>query len=122
MLKSKAMEWVKALRSGKFKQTQDTLKEVDENDQVIGHCCLGVLGEINKCDEEFLRSYGTLDSQEVFLTCGLKNDTGRPVDKMDNHVSIKIGAMQYPNLAEANDDGVSFKKIATWIEKNYKLL
>ena len=40
--------WVKALRSGKFKQSTGTLKDVNNSGDVVGYCCLGVLCAISK--------------------------------------------------------------------------
>mgnify|MGYP007046850129 CR=1 FL=1 len=45
MKKDIAKKWVKALRSGKFKQGQGTLKQYDSEGN-IKHCCLGVLCEL----------------------------------------------------------------------------
>lgn len=42
MTKSEARKWIRALRSGKFKQGQGALCKDGK------HCCLGVLCEINK--------------------------------------------------------------------------
>jgi hypothetical protein len=39
-------EWVAALRSGKYFQTLGRLVSVDDHDNVIGNCCLGVACEL----------------------------------------------------------------------------
>lgn len=132
MKKRNAMKWVKALRSGKFKQTNCTLVKTDKDGQPVGYCCLGVLGKISGLDEisklkdvEFLEC----GNNEV---CDLKSSNGTPLDNNEEGMpivlSVKSGKTgkripkSFSNLAEANDSGVSFKSIASWIEKNFKYL
>lgn len=43
MKKNIATKWVKALRSGKYKQAKDALCSFDEHGKPSGYCCLGVL-------------------------------------------------------------------------------
>jgi hypothetical protein len=46
-MKKKIMEkWVKALRSGEYKQCQETLCSVDYNTGEKSYCCLGVLTDL----------------------------------------------------------------------------
>ncbi len=88
-LKSK---WLKALRSGKFKQTEGELHNHE------GYCCLGVLRAI--CTEPKLRK--------------------EPGDELIDLLQLpKIGLTekQQTRLATMNDYGQSFTKIAKWIEK-----
>lgn len=37
-----AKAWVAALRSGDYKQSKRFLTRIDENGDIVGHCCLGV--------------------------------------------------------------------------------
>lgn len=60
MEKKQAMKWVKALRSGKFKQAQSQLCTLDRNDKPDGYCCLGVLAHINGATLDDIRYLGTL--------------------------------------------------------------
>jgi len=119
MEKKLAMKWVRALRSGKFKQTKEKLRK-ETNDGKVGYCCLGVLATICKIEEDVIGAYGDLSGEE-FSACDVKDCLGAP-----NEGSVKVrhgkGYFGFDSLAEANDGGASFRAIATWIEKNYKKL
>jgi hypothetical protein len=129
-------KWVKALRSGKFKQGQGTLKKFNKQGQAQ-HCCLGVLCELynetmkknNKktlpekvCDNDSDFSYG------YSRFGGKKEDLPKEVKDWSG-ISNSMGAFttdnpihdQY-NLADLNDTGRKFKTIANIIEKNYESL
>jgi hypothetical protein len=129
-------KWVKALRSGKFKQGQGTLKQFNKQGQTQ-HCCLGVLCELynntmkkNKkktlpekvCDNDRDFSYG------YSRFGGKKEDLPKDVMKWAG-IGNSMGEFttddpvydQY-NLADLNDTGRKFKTIADIIEKNYEQL
>lgn len=121
MEKKLAMKWVKALRSGKYKQANDFLVTLDDDEKAVGFCCLGVLAKITGYEIEDMAEDVVLDPDK-YKKCGLENDTGLPVNKDEGRLKIEINDQYYDSLAAANDEGVSFKAIATWIEKNYKSL
>lgn len=122
MRKAIATKWVAALRSGDYKQTNSQLR----NDK--GFCCLGVLCNIHAQEHPKIAAKQTnptmyLDSgytlpDEVIRWASLSSDIGEKRD----HGKIIINGDVYHHLAAANDSGVSFKRIANWIEKNYKEL
>jgi hypothetical protein len=106
-------EWVKALRSGKYDQTTETLEKDG------AYCCLGVLcvvaGQDIPDDANDLDSYeyesGEDDEDEILLfdmrpfrdQCGL----GTAPDSLQN------------KLVKMNDDeNKTFAEIADWIEQN----
>jgi hypothetical protein len=125
MLKSKAMKWVKALRSGKYKQTKRMLyKPTTTESGPEGYCCLGVLGCISGFKNEDLKFAALLEDRKD--TCGVRWGDGSPLnlDGFGKRLKFKVkGELKsFDSLAEANDKGVSFKQIASWIEKNYELL
>ncbi len=113
-----AKKWIKALRSGEFKQTKGTLN--DEN----GYCCLGVAcsvyeketgktlprddkGYYNGGALPFLR--GKFDIVKEWL--GLKDDVGW----LENDVRR--------SLVDINDlENTNFNSIADIIEKNQEKL
>ncbi len=105
-----AKKWVKALRSGAYKQGRDILQYDDQ------YCCLGVLCKIapkaiKRIDLKLNRLIGgTLDSQpKVLKWSGLKSSTGR----------YAIGS----SLVVANDiEGMSFNQIADIIEAYWETL
>ena len=135
-------KWVKALRSGKFKQGQGTLKQFNKQGQTQ-HCCLGVLCELyndtmkkNKkktlpetvCDNDRDFSYGYCRfggkkedlPKEVKDWSGIKTSLGRfEITKTDED---GIEDYEVETLADLNDLGKKFKTIANIIEKNYEVL
>ena len=144
MRKEVMVKWVKALRSGKFKQGQGTLKQFNKKGQEQ-HCCLGVLCELynetmkkNKkkmlsetvCDNDRDFSYGYSRfggkkedlPKEVKDWSGIKNSLGKfktPTDIADKSHWYDDGEIC---LADLNDLGKKFKTIANIIEKNYEVL
>ena len=104
MKKEIADLWVKALRSGKYKQTKGKLK--DE----FGYCCLGVLCDISKLDSfkdnRYLDQLGILP-EEVKRWSGIKD---------------RFGSLYHESLSGFNDDGESFEEIANIIEKNWEII
>ena len=111
MEKRIAEKWVNALRSGKYKQGKNTLKQV-RSDEEVTYCCLGVLAE--ECGVMDVLS-GSQNLQE-WKNRPIEDVNGVRKDKKD----IKIGKQCYESLADANDDGTSFKEIADYIFENYK--
>ena len=144
MKKNIAKRWVKALRSGKYKQGQCLLKQVEEGQ--VKYCCLGVLCELYNQDmkrngkkpmrEKFIRgdksfdemdrySFGLSDHllpQKIRRWAGMRFVDGqlyKPNSKPHECGTIvKINSVEYDNLSGMNDDGLSFKRIATVIERN----
>lgn len=118
-----ARKWVKALRSGKYKQTTGTLTQLDDKEKVIGHCCLGVLCELAVADKIIKKHSGkchvTYDGKDDLLPekvrkwVGLRTNNGG-LDSLVEGVK---------NLASLNDyPKKSFKFIARVIEQKAKEL
>ena len=142
-MKNKIMKrWVKALRSGKFKQGRNTLKQLTR-DGGAKHCCLGVLCElynqdrkknhkkmidtkINNWDTNFkygvieFDGYSGLLPKEVKEWAGLTHCTGEFLEYAD--CSFPVTKAKYYSLADMNDKGVTFKTIADTIEKQWENL
>mgnify|MGYP001438297913 CR=1 FL=1 len=98
-------KWVKALRSGEYKQTRGTLVDRD------GFCCLGVLCDIaNKENVVELHDYQDRGN----LPCKVMKWSG-----IEDSYGERKGRRKA--LAILNDfNRYSFKKIANVIEKEYK--
>jgi len=114
-------KWIKALRSGQFKQGQNYLRQREPRPTVDGNqdrfCCLGVLCQLyandnkaeDKWEEKFARTFsfgGKTDAppSEVLDWAGL--------ELTENHYDIST-------LVGMNDNrGVSFDGIADYIEAN----
>ncbi len=110
MKKNIATRWVKALRSGKYVQGQGRLMTVGEDRN--RYCCLGVLCEV--VDVPYNYNEGGLPSPARDVA-GMHSNIG----SWDCEGGIRS---KYANLAEMNDSGQSFKRIANFIERNYKEL
>ena len=133
-------KWIKALRSGKFKQGTGTLKQYNSKGQAQ-HCCLGVLCELYNQemkkskkktlpekvydnDYDFSHGYsrfgGKKDNlpKEVKDWAGIKNSLGKfYVEDFGNNLCLGENS-----LADLNDTGRKFKTIADIIEKNWEIL
>ena len=89
--------WVKALRSGEYRQGKGWLRRDGT------HCCLGVLCEItqpaNPVDAEPWSEFGYRPFDEQWPGVGLEPEFAHVVGRM-------------------NDDGLAFSEIADYIEAN----
>lgn len=104
-----AKKWVKALRSGKYKQTKEVLFNG------TGYCCLGVLCEVvGMSPTRDLRGFH-YDNMGLLLPEAAMQLSGIKTDGAD-----LIIAGRYTTLANQNDHGKSFKQIANFIEKHWK--
>ncbi len=140
MKKDIAKKWVRALRSGKYKQAQGVLKTKTKTGRVR-HCCLGVLCELyqNDCKRKKkkgvcvteIESYG-YDVPKNSTVFNFANDPtvlpeavrswARMCDdaggfRRDNTAFVAKNT-RCQNLAELNDAGAKFEKIADIIEAN----
>lgn len=121
-MKKKVMEkWVKALRSGEYKQTQGELVSADDS-----FCCLGVLCNISDVGEWVKYNDLSLDSSEEWYYECPHESTNQwlPNDVMDwAGMNSSIGEMGAEEpLTELNDGGKTFNQIADIIEENYETL
>ena len=102
------MKWVDALESGKYTQTEGTLK-----DAYGGFCCLGVACDVSglgKWDKDgfYLKEDGGLPKKVVDYF-GLEDSTG---------FEVKKGSYIGKFLTDLNDAaGLSFKQIAKYVRK-----
>ncbi len=104
-------EWVKALRSGEYKQAKHTLKRND-----AGHCCLGVLCDISKVgkweDGTSSYYYVTKDGNAAYTS---------PPPLVYEWAGIIKTMGSNDHLMNMNDtQGKSFLEIADYIDKNWE--
>ena len=98
--KSFKKKWLKALRSGKYKQQDEGVLRTPENK----YCCLGVAAHLVGCT--WITGYGYIEKRS-----GIRGISKIP--------KILIGYEGIPDtLAQMNDSGKSFEQIADWIEIN----
>jgi hypothetical protein len=133
-------KWIKALRSGKFKQGRGTLKQYNSKRQAQ-HCCLGVLCDLYNQDMKknkkktllekvyhndyyFSNGYSRFAGKKWYLPknvmkwAGLKNSLGKfYIEDFDNDLYLGENS-----LADLNDTGKKFKTISNIIEKNWEVL
>ncbi len=131
MDKAIATQWVAALRSGKYKQGHGELRS-NYLGGAAKFCCLGVLCNLHAAAHPDIAALQTdpgvylgdsaLLPAQVQDWAGLKSNDGTPNLDETADGEFTLNNHQYTDLADANDDGVSFKRIATWIEKNYERL
>lgn len=125
MIYEKAMELVAELRSSRHEQSRNKLHESHGP-----KCCLGVACylaaneiEINVCRNLSGNNF-KYDGEENHLPKSVmdlfgfhSHSGGRQDGKF-----IKIGTHENKSLANANDAGCTFKQIADYIEKNWRML
>ena len=113
-------EWIKRLRSGKYKQVSGVLHSDN------GYCCLGVLCEI-AVEQEIIPQPTKPNDAGVYTY--VRSKEGLP-EKVRKWAGIsKMGDFLFRNekedfdykvsLAELNDEGESFSSIANIIEKEF---
>lgn len=103
--------WVKALRSGKYKQGKSYLARESETGE-WQHCCLGVLCELDGIGSRVVRE-GIDGPFKVF--------GGSASDYLPPSLMRKygIGLSTQRFLGRMNDDeGADFNDIADWIEEH----
>lgn len=104
--------WVKALRSGKYEQTQGRLRTE------TGFCCLGVA-----CDISNISSWRKFESSPLNHTY-LGNDGVLPIEVREwlginfKGAFYDQNKMKFASLANMNDMGSSFEEIADIIESD----
>lgn len=103
--------WVRALRSGRYKQGHTYLSR--KVGKVTEHCCLGVLCQM-AVKEGVIEISGT---SGVFSYGVSKSTLPNKVEKWAG-VRTEGGDYESSCLTAQNDNDVSFKKIATIIEKH----
>jgi hypothetical protein len=122
-MKNKVMKkWVKALRSGKYKQGRDLLKQLDRKNQPR-HCCLGVLCELY--NEEMKKNHKKSIVIEKTNNGFWVNSSLPKVVMNWSGVRDSDGAIENDEdlrLTNLNDSGKGFKTIANIIEKEWENL
>jgi hypothetical protein len=128
MKKEVAKKWVKALRSGKYKQGQSYLKKFNDKGEPR-HCCLGVLCELyndtmkkNRKKTLSTQISSKTSTEPNYVTfngsdCSLPIEVRRWADIKDG-LGLFNAETETECLADLNDRGKKFKTIADIIEKN----
>lgn len=111
--------WVKALRSGEFKQGKGFLENEGQ------YCALGVLSLLSlvdgQCTYNIQGSVGTFDNCKFSLSYNTMVWAGIAIED-DAFLERGAGAVKFiykgkeTSIQELNDSGITFKKLATIIE------
>lgn len=142
-------EWVAALRSGEYQQARGALARKDDENGTVRYCCLGVACDLAakagiigepQTESDFeddklaftyeyetghgrVRETATLPRPvRTWLGLdGLGSDAHNPMvqfqfDTEEQHARYPLGQA---TLAEINDEGYDFNKIADLIEENF---
>lgn len=129
MKKEIAKKWIKALRSGKYKQGKGYLKQFTSKNEPR-HCCLGVLCELYNdtmkknhkktlyTEEMQDNSSGTSFIRFDLVDGGLPKVVREWADITNSLGEFEIDDARSECLADLNDDGKKFSTIADIIEKN----
>ena len=104
--------WVKALRSGEYKQCQG------EMHNGVGFCCMGVV-----CDVELDDWWIASKVSGLGWSIGLEPDEKRLLDGISRLPSWFLNAIDLEwieqcKLIAMNDQDYTFDEIADWIEEN----
>jgi hypothetical protein len=124
MKKKIAEKWVKALRSGKYKQGRHALKYKTKAG-VTRHCCLGVLCELyQKEHKRKLKTEAERGTEELrdckVMKFGDCNGTLPEKVMIWSGIGIDDGGLpDGRTLAQMNDHGDDFEDIAYVIESEY---
>ncbi len=103
-------QWVNALRSGEYKQTEGQLKDS------VGYCCLGVLCDLHAkagLDKWVGNSYGEGIQETYGSTALVRLWSG--IDALKTTYVLINGRNN--SLANHNDNGATFLEIADAIEE-----
>lgn len=120
MIHDKALDLVRALRSGDYQQGRANLCLKDR------YCCLGVACAIAGVSEPSVNDKGLvswegdhiLPPNKIVDHYGMYSWAGNRRDL----VKIVIDGVSYDHLAAANDMGCTFAQIADYVEQNWEYL
>ncbi len=127
------LKWLEALESGEYKRCKGVLCEELKNGTCT-YCCLGVASEIllsNKYKEKIENSLWSFDGEDIRCSTRvmeklkLHSSYGefyKDGEKHFEYITRDGNTLKAYSLAELNDEGWSFKKIAAFIRKNPRLV
>lgn len=120
-------KWIKALRSGEYKQGNQALCRIEQGEKY--YCCLGVLTDlfvkefpdvfsivpkidhgVQICYYESIDEYGNRHMESSYLPNKVKDWAGL------EHINPSVPIGPGESLSQVNDSGASFEDIAAAIE------
>lgn len=109
-----AQKWIKALRSGKFKQGSGYLK-----DEINCYCCLGVACHIISPKARITKKF-YIDSDSLSKNTNVSKQLFKKMPELLRGTDVENSFVY--NVSEMNDAGMSFNEIADWIEENCEFI
>jgi len=112
-------QWVEALRSGKYKQCQRTLRREHIRDGSsecafgVGFCCLGVL-----CDLHASLFGGDWKEPDDDGDCRYHDELGELPESVKTWSEFNDARQEHELISLNDDAGKDFDRIADYIEKN----
>lgn len=117
-LNKNAQAWVEALESGRYKQGAGWLCHTPAGKRTKLYCCLGVACELFAKDHKIALS--TMHDGNINAFDGATELIPTRVQKWLGLRNNSGSSESYYTLAEMNDEGISFKKIAKFIRSKPK--
>lgn len=109
--------WIKALRSGRYKQMTGQLG-IKNAEGKETYCCLGVLSKIAAAEKIIPTPIWAEDCELTLPEKDYSRNDGLPAEVRR---AVGLTPKQHKRLIELNDDrGASFKEIADYIESKIK--
>jgi hypothetical protein len=108
-------QWIEALESGKYEQTNGCLQNLEGQ-----YCCLGVACELTGVGNFIEAPFDEYEyalpeyNENMYKDEKIVGDGVMPVNLRRK---IKLTKRAQTRLYKMNDNGVSFKEIAKWIRK-----
>ena len=114
--------WLRDLETTEEPQTKGYLHRIiPAQGYDAGYCCLGRACVVLEVEESFLGEIGFFNGRDNVLTnatvtkLGLRDECGSFDESVDGSENFEDG---YDSLVEMNDDGKTFKEIASYIRDN----
>jgi hypothetical protein len=122
-LRERRERWIEALESGRYKQTDGTLREV--NGKNASYCCLGVLCDLEmEKGQRWTSSHGSeFVIKPLFTDVPTEVPFGGYVDYPPDSIlkKLKVSDDLAKTLADMNDSGKTFKDIAAFLRKKWRM-
>lgn len=109
-------QWLTALESGKYRQTRGQLRAAQGKS--YGYCCLGVLCNLHK-DKENKWDNSVFEAPSDFFPGETEVYFEMPPDSFLE--KVKVDTKLADELATMNDNGKTFKEIAAFLRKKWRM-
>jgi hypothetical protein len=111
-------KWLKALESGRYSQAEAQLRDVEYSSGSASYCCLGVLCNQHK---DKLNKWVDGDTFTVFGSDGVEIDSFHEMPPANILKKVNLPQSLADELASMNDNGKTFKEIAAFLRKKWRM-